>query len=239
MHRGQRVGVEHLGDQFPPALQLRPGPAARLRVHQLREPPRHPGRPAHPVGDQTVTGTDPRRLSGGDVLADGLDIHPQAGRHHRLRAPGMPVLQDLHHIDHLKRPPRHPPRLMSSTDLERVPTGTADLPPTTPRPGAVIVGSVQVGNYVTVDSAEVRARAGRYPIIYTTRDWWASCTASTTSLAAADPLWVARYASSPGTLPAGWPTWRIWQYASSGRLPGDQDAFNGSVTQLRQFALGH
>src|SRR5664279_5457238 len=156
----------------------------------------------------------------------------------------LPVLQDLHHIDHLKRPPRHPPRLVSSTDLERVPTGTADLPPTTPRPGAVIVDSVQVGNYVTgtrelrdglsrqvgnyvtVDSAEVRARAGRYPIIYTTRDWWASCTASTTSLAAADPLWVARYASSPGTLPAGWPTWRIWQYASSGRLPGDQDAFN-------------
>src|SRR5664280_2903286 len=78
------------------------------------------------------------------------DIHPQAGRPHRLRAPGMPVLQDLHHIDHLKRPPHHPPRLVSSTDLvERVPTGTADLPPTTPRPGAVIVDSVQVGNFVT------------------------------------------------------------------------------------------
>jgi GH25 family lysozyme M1 (1,4-beta-N-acetylmuramidase) len=94
-------------------------------------------------------------------------------------------------------------------------------------------------SWIRAFSAEVRARAGRYPIIYTTRDWWASCTASTTSLAGTDPLWVARYASSPGTLPAGWPTWRIWQYASSGRLPGDQDAFNGSLTQLRQFALGH
>jgi GH25 family lysozyme M1 (1,4-beta-N-acetylmuramidase) len=95
-----------------------------------------------------------------------------------------------------------------------------------------------MASWIRAFSAEVRARAGRHPIIYTSRDWWASCIASTTSLAATDSLWVALYASSPGTLPAGWRTWRIWQYASSGRLPGDQDAFNGSLTQLRQFALG-
>jgi len=47
-----------------------------------------------------------------------------------------------------------------------------------------------------------------------------------------------RYASSPGALPAGWRAWRIWQNASSGRLPGDQDTFNGSITTLRRFARG-
>src|SRR5664279_4242679 len=62
VHRGQGVRLHHLRDQLPAALQLRPGPAARLRVHQLREPARHPRGPPGPVADQTVARTDPLRL---------------------------------------------------------------------------------------------------------------------------------------------------------------------------------
>ena len=32
--------------------------------------------------------------------------------------------------------------------------------------------------------------------------------------------------------------WTFWQYDDSGSLPGDQNLFNGSSTQLKQFAKG-
>jgi hypothetical protein len=164
VHRGQGVRLDHLRDQLPAALQLRPGPAARLRVHQLREPARHPRGPPGPVADQTVPGTDPLRLGRGDVLADRLHVHPQAGRHHRLRSPGMPVLQDLHHIDHLKRSPRHPPRLVcrQPTSSGCAYRGQRTSPPTTePRPGRRHRGQLpgrelrdrRLGNYVTDPAA--------------------------------------------------------------------------------------
>ncbi|MFJ9927990.1 GH25 family lysozyme [Streptomyces misionensis] len=87
-------------------------------------------------------------------------------------------------------------------------------------------------------SNEVRAKAGRYPAIYTTTDWWTTCTGNNSSFASTNPLWIARYSSSPGTLPAGWSTQTIWQYADSGTFPGDQDTFNGTLTDLQAFAKG-
>ena len=56
--------------------------------------------------------------------------------------------------------------------------------------------------------------------------------------AANDPLWIARYASTAGTLPAGWPYYSFWQYASSGVFPGDQDTWNGDYAGLQRMALG-
>jgi lysozyme len=32
--------------------------------------------------------------------------------------------------------------------------------------------------------------------------------------------------------------WTFWQYDNSGTLPGDQNLFNGSLTQLKRFAKG-
>jgi hypothetical protein len=49
-------------------------------------------------------------------------------------------------------------------------------------------------------------------------------------------LFVARYSSSPGTLPGGWGFWTFWQFADSGRFPGDQDYFNGSPARLLALA---
>lgn len=75
-----------------------------------------------------------------------------------------------------------------------------------------------------------------YPVIYTTADWWSTCTGNYAGFGAYDPLWIAYYASSAGPLPRGWGSYTFWQYAPSGRVPGDQDVFNGSRARLRALA---
>ena len=75
-----------------------------------------------------------------------------------------------------------------------------------------------------------------YPVIYSTTDWWSTCTGNYGGFGAYDPLWIARYAAGPGTLPNGWGFYTFWQYAPGGRLPGDQDVFNGAYTQLKTLA---
>ncbi|GAB2742418.1 lysozyme [Kitasatospora kifunensis] len=79
---------------------------------------------------------------------------------------------------------------------------------------------------------------GRYPTIYTTTDWWSSCTGNYGGFGATNPLWIARYDSSPGTLPNGWAYQSFWQYADSGTFPGDQDTFNGAYDRLQALATG-
>jgi GH25 family lysozyme M1 (1,4-beta-N-acetylmuramidase) len=84
---------------------------------------------------------------------------------------------------------------------------------------------------------EYASREGVYPIIYTTTDWWTTCTGNYSGFATEDPLWVANYsASAGGTLPAGWGYYTFWQYADSGSEPGDQDVFNGAYSQLQVIA---
>ncbi|MQS10910.1 hypothetical protein F7Q99_01095 [Streptomyces kaniharaensis] len=87
-------------------------------------------------------------------------------------------------------------------------------------------------------SDTVLARTGRYPTIYTTTSWWTQCTGNNGDFGATNPLWIARYAPSPGTLPNGWAYQTIWQYASSGTFPGDQDLFNGAYDRLQALADG-
>ncbi|KAF7316067.1 Secreted hydrolase [Mycena indigotica] len=78
----------------------------------------------------------------------------------------------------------------------------------------------------------------RFPVIYTTTDWWTTCTGNSAAFAANNPLWIARYASAIGTLPAGWSFTTFWQYADSGSNPGDQDLFNGDAAGLSRIAKG-
>ncbi|KAK7056306.1 hypothetical protein VNI00_002859 [Paramarasmius palmivorus] len=83
------------------------------------------------------------------------------------------------------------------------------------------------------------SKTGRYPIIYTTTDWWKTCTGNSAAFSSTNPLWIARYASSIGTLPAGWSYATFWQYADSGSNgPGDQDLFNGDAAGLKRMATG-
>ncbi|KAH8103959.1 glycoside hydrolase family 25 protein [Cristinia sonorae] len=82
------------------------------------------------------------------------------------------------------------------------------------------------------------ATTGVYPVIYTTTDWWKTCTGNSAAFGSTNPLWIAHYASSIGTLPAGWSFTTFWQFADSGSNPGDQDQFNGDMAGLQRIARG-
>ncbi len=96
----------------------------------------------------------------------------------------------------------------------------------------------QMSSWIRGFSTTVQARTGRYPVVYTTADWWDTCTGGDSSFGSTNPLFVARYAASPGVMPAGWAQQQIWQYADHGTNPGDADLFNGTDGQLQQFAVG-
>ncbi|KAF9352087.1 hypothetical protein BGX34_000178 [Mortierella sp. NVP85] len=87
-------------------------------------------------------------------------------------------------------------------------------------------------------SETYHARTGRYPVIYTTTDWWKTCTGNAAGFQDNNPLWIARWGASIGELPAGYAYATFWQYANSGPNPGDQDLFNGDSAGLARLARG-
>lgn len=87
-------------------------------------------------------------------------------------------------------------------------------------------------------SATYQDRTGRHPMIYTNTNWWNQCTGHNPNFAENHPLWLARYNSQVGELPAGWDTHTIWQHGDSGTFPGGQDRFNGGPDQLVRLANG-
>ena len=93
-------------------------------------------------------------------------------------------------------------------------------------------------NWIASFNNEYHSRTTRWPVIYTTTDWWTTCTGNYGGFATNNPLWIARYSTSVGTLPAGWSYQTIWQYADSGTFPGDQDYFNGDITRVQALANG-
>jgi GH25 family lysozyme M1 (1,4-beta-N-acetylmuramidase) len=91
-----------------------------------------------------------------------------------------------------------------------------------------------ISGFVTM----TRSLTGQYPIIYTTANWWGTCTGGSTAFGA-DPMWVAAYGFSAPPLPAGWANWSYWQYTSAGTVPGvdspdttDLDSFSPSAVAL-------
>ena len=77
------------------------------------------------------------------------------------------------------------------------------------------------------------ARTGRWPVIYTTTNWWNGCAGA--DFSANCPLWIARPGSSPGELPHNWAQYTIWQHNTD---PIDQNLFNGDITRLQALATG-
>jgi GH25 family lysozyme M1 (1,4-beta-N-acetylmuramidase) len=94
----------------------------------------------------------------------------------------------------------------------------------------------QMVSWLTDFINEYAYREHVYPVIYSTTDWWSTCTGNYGGFANEDPLWIANYNGSPGTLPNGWGFYTFWQYADSGSLPGDQDSFNGAYSRLQVLA---
>ncbi|MCX5142895.1 MULTISPECIES: lysozyme [unclassified Streptomyces] len=83
-----------------------------------------------------------------------------------------------------------------------------------------------------------KARTGRDAVIYTATSWWQSCTGNSASFGTTNPLWVARYNTTVGTLPAGWGFYTIWQYTSTGPTVGDHNHFNGALDRVQALANG-
>jgi GH25 family lysozyme M1 (1,4-beta-N-acetylmuramidase) len=81
------------------------------------------------------------------------------------------------------------------------------------------LGWSQMTSWIAAFVSTVRKLSGQYPIIYTTADWWDTCTGASTAFGA-DPMWVAAYGFTRPPLPSGWATWTFWQYTSSGTVPG-------------------
>ncbi len=75
--------------------------------------------------------------------------------------------------------------------------------------------------------AEADRRTGQPPAIYSTQDWWATCTGDSAAFAA-DPLWVSSYAATPA-VPGAWNgNWTYWQYTDAATPPGVPDATDAS-----------
>ncbi|HLX50051.1 MAG TPA: GH25 family lysozyme [Streptosporangiaceae bacterium] len=95
----------------------------------------------------------------------------------------------------------------------------------------------QMVNWIWNFVNEYAYRWHAYPVIYSTTDWWTTCTGNYGGFGAYDPLWIANYsASNGGPLPNGWSVYSFWQYSDSGSLPGDQDVWNGSYSRLQVLA---
>ncbi len=84
---------------------------------------------------------------------------------------------------------------------------------------------------------EAQAKTKKTPIIYTTADWWNTCTGNSTAFSKY-PLWLASYGVSNPALPSGWDNFTFWQYTSGGTASGikggtDLD-YLGQVLQVAQ-----
>lgn len=103
--------------------------------------------------------------------------------------------------------------------------------------GATCYGLSAAGmvGWIKAFSDRYHARTSRWPVIYTTTNWWSTCTGNRGDFSSTNPLWVARYSSTVGPLPYRWGFYTFWQYSSS---PIDQNVFNGAYDRLQALANG-
>ncbi|MGW0118387.1 lysozyme [Streptomyces sp. NPDC003327] len=106
--------------------------------------------------------------------------------------------------------------------------------------GATCYGKTQSGMVAWIRDFvnRYKYRTGRDPVIYTATSWWKQCTGNYSGFATTNPLWIARYASEVGELPAGWPYYTMWQYTSTGPTVGDHNHFNGDYSRVQALANG-
>ncbi|KAL5363578.1 glycoside hydrolase superfamily [Aspergillus floccosus] len=84
---------------------------------------------------------------------------------------------------------------------------------------------------------EYHSATGVYPMLYTTADWWSTCTGNASGFGDKCPLVLAAYSSSaPSTIPGDWATYTIWQNSDSYEYGGDSDIFNGPFESLQKIA---
>ncbi|KAJ9148453.1 Lysozyme [Pleurostoma richardsiae] len=93
-------------------------------------------------------------------------------------------------------------------------------------------------SWIKAFSDQYHSKTGRYPMLYTSPSWWTSCTGNSNAFASTNPLVLAHYSSSIGTIPGGWSYQTIWQNSDSYTYGGDSDIFNGALDRLTALASG-
>lgn len=121
--------------------------------------------------------------------------------------------------------------------------GPGDLPPVFDLEEHNGLSRDQVAAWSRAWLDEVQRLTGRQPIIYTGPWFWNTYVGS--NAFTNYRLWIASYttAPGPGPLPGGWPAWTIWQWTSSGTVPGivglvDLNRFCCGVETLAALAAG-
>jgi GH25 family lysozyme M1 (1,4-beta-N-acetylmuramidase) len=128
------------------------------------------------------------------------------------------------------------------------PLGAGDLPPMLDWEVTDGVSGSTAAASADAFIAEIQARTGKTPVIYTSPGLWSGFGVPRSY--AAEPLCVAEYFSCfcnsagycPNT-PSGWSSWVMWQYSDRGSVPGistqvDLDTFNGDAAALAAFTGG-
>ena len=95
----------------------------------------------------------------------------------------------------------------------------------------------QMVTWISDFNKQMIARTGRAPAIYTTNDWWKTCTGNSAAFKN-NPLHLASYSTVVGSIPASWGYYSIWQYSDSGPFAGDSNVWNGTEASLATFARG-
>ncbi len=92
--------------------------------------------------------------------------------------------------------------------------------------------------WIKAFSDRYHSREGVYPLLYTNPSWWKDCTGNSNAFVNTNPLVLAHYSSTVGTIPGGWAYQTIWQNSDSYAYGGDSDIFNGSLDRLQALARG-
>ena len=94
------------------------------------------------------------------------------------------------------------------------------------------LGARAIASWISAFNREIKARTGSKPIMYIPVSWWATCTRGHVGFGQR-PLWVPYYSATATRppLPAGWTTWSIWQYSSTGTVRGIPAAGNTDLDQ--------
>lgn len=97
--------------------------------------------------------------------------------------------------------------------------GPGDLPPIFDvEVTGGIMSAAQIAASLQVALDRVQSVLGVTPGIYTGPGWWNGNIGSTAF--GRYPLWVANWGVTCPTVPMGWSTWQIWQYADNGHIGG-------------------
>lgn len=119
------------------------------------------------------------------------------------------------------------------------PLGAGDLPPMLDLEVTGGQSPAVINAHIHTWMDKVQAATGRVPIIYTGKYFWNGNVG--TADFASYPLWIAAYVKPCPSTPDAWNGWSMWQYSSSGSIPGisgnvDVDLFNGTMAELDALA---